>query len=198
MELGKDFLDSLDIDTFVKVLMYLDDPCDVVRVGSVSRFWRDFVISNSVCKQLCLMLFPQLSSLVRVVDITDRAGMPAEAGSSRSIEWEHEDREHKIYASFAWGLSSSKMSDCILEAINASSIDFYQAERASIILWSQRIEWDIVHHTGQASGQRNYAVVLDYHRCRHSHHPLRFLPWFFVVRFVWFWLVFCWLFGFSC
>ncbi|GAB2280545.1 hypothetical protein Dimus_015169 [Dionaea muscipula] len=125
MELGKDFLDSLDIDTSVKVLMYLDDPCDVVRVGSVSRFWHDFVISNSVCKQLCLRLFPQLSSLVRVVDITDRAGMPAEAGSSRSIEWEHEDREHKIYASLAWGLTSSKMSD----SQRKSCVDFQEGSR---------------------------------------------------------------------
>ncbi|GAB2290960.1 hypothetical protein Dimus_025217 [Dionaea muscipula] len=157
MELGKDFLDSLDIDTSVKVLMYLDDPCDVVRVGSVSHFWRDFVISNSVCKQLCLRLFPQLSSLVRVVDITDRAGMPAEAGSSRSIEWEHEDREHKIYASLAWGLTSSEVSDCISEAISASSTDNYPEESIHNTLEPM----DRVGRRASywsSSGQRNPAV----------------------------------------
>ncbi|GAB2217297.1 hypothetical protein Droror1_Dr00000469 [Drosera rotundifolia] len=128
MEIGRDPLDSLDHDMSLMVLTYLDDPSDLVRVGSVSRGWRDFVISNSLCRQLCMRLFPQLSSVVSVVDVTERAGMPAEVGTSRSIESENEEREHRAYASLARGLISPEVGDCVLEAISASSTDNYPEE----------------------------------------------------------------------
>ncbi|KAL9274090.1 F-box protein-like protein [Drosera capensis] len=128
MEIGRDLLDSLDHYMPLMVLKYLDDPSDIVRVGSVSRGWRDFVISNSLCRQLCIRLFPQLSSVVSVVDISERAGMPADVGTSRSIESENKEREHRVYASLARGLISPEVGDCVLEAISASSTDNFPEE----------------------------------------------------------------------
>ncbi|KAL9270779.1 F-box protein-like protein [Drosera capensis] len=128
MEIGRDLLDSLDHDMSLLVLNFLDDPSDIVRVGSVSRGWRDFVISNSLCRQLCIRLFPQLSCVVSVVDLTERAGMPAEVGTSRSIESENEEREHRVYASLARGLISPEVDNCVLEAISASTTDNYPEE----------------------------------------------------------------------
>lgn len=37
-----DFLDQLVPDISLKILMFLDDPSDLVRVSSVSRAWRHF------------------------------------------------------------------------------------------------------------------------------------------------------------
>lgn len=44
-----DFVQLLNADLSTNILSYLDDPADVVRVGSVSRVWRQFgesIISN--------------------------------------------------------------------------------------------------------------------------------------------------------
>ena len=37
-----DFMNWLDLDMSVKLLMHLKDPSDLARVSSVSRSWRDF------------------------------------------------------------------------------------------------------------------------------------------------------------
>jgi hypothetical protein len=37
-----DFIQWLGLDMSIKVLSYLDDPCDLVRVSSVSRSWYQF------------------------------------------------------------------------------------------------------------------------------------------------------------
>jgi len=42
MEVCIDFLNWLDPDISVQILMYLEDPSDLVHVSSVSRSWRDF------------------------------------------------------------------------------------------------------------------------------------------------------------
>ncbi|GMH21699.1 hypothetical protein Nepgr_023541 [Nepenthes gracilis] len=123
MEIQNDLLDSLDRDMLITVLMCLDDPADIVRAGSVSRAWRDFVISNGVCKQICLRLFPQLSSVARLIDISNRMEKPVDVECSSSIEWDYEKMEHRTYASLAQRLTSSEMESCIAAAISASSTD---------------------------------------------------------------------------
>lgn len=42
MEIRMDFLNCLDHDTSMKILMCLEDPSDLVRASFVSRSWRDF------------------------------------------------------------------------------------------------------------------------------------------------------------
>ncbi|KAJ7951079.1 F-box protein [Quillaja saponaria] len=65
-----DFLNWLDPDMSIKIFMCLDDPADLVRVSSVSRSWRRFVIVNGLCKQLCLRMFPQLSRVASLLNCT--------------------------------------------------------------------------------------------------------------------------------
>lgn len=43
MEGSKDFIEWLGADLSVKILMFLEDPSDLVRVSSVSSSWRQFI-----------------------------------------------------------------------------------------------------------------------------------------------------------
>uniref|UniRef100_A0A803M3E6 F-box domain-containing protein n=1 Tax=Chenopodium quinoa TaxID=63459 RepID=A0A803M3E6_CHEQI len=124
MEFQWDFLESLDPDVSSKILMSLDDPADIVRACSVSRAWRDFVISNGICKHLCLRLFPKLSGIVRIIDTSNKE----DVGCSRFVELEHLKKEHKAYVALARGLTSSEVGECLSNAISASSTDNYPEE----------------------------------------------------------------------
>ncbi|XP_021748466.1 F-box protein At4g00755-like [Chenopodium quinoa] len=124
MEFQWDFLESLDPDVSSKILMSLDDPADIVRASSVSRAWRDFVISNGICKHLCLRLFPKLSGIARIIDTSNKE----DAGCSRFVEFEHLKKEHKAYVALARGLTSSEVGECLSNAISASSTDNYPEE----------------------------------------------------------------------
>ncbi|GAB4844430.1 hypothetical protein Ancab_037794 [Ancistrocladus abbreviatus] len=157
MEMSMDLIDFLDHDMSVKILMCLDDPADIVRASSVSRAWRDVVISSAICRQLCLRLFPQLSNATHVVCTSNTMENPADVGCSRSIEREQEEREHRIYASLARGVTSFEVGDCISEAISASSTDNYPEEGICNTLEPR----DRVGRTASywsSSGQSNPAV----------------------------------------
>ena len=53
-----DFLNCLDLDMSVQILMYLKDPSDLVRVSSVSRSWRDFgELKHFTCVHLCFLKY---------------------------------------------------------------------------------------------------------------------------------------------
>ena len=55
-----DFMNWLDLDMSVKLLMHLKDPSDLARVSSVSRSWRDFgELKHVTCVHLC---FPKYYS----------------------------------------------------------------------------------------------------------------------------------------
>ncbi|KAJ7962310.1 F-box protein [Quillaja saponaria] len=124
-----DFFKWLDPDMSMKILMCLDDPSDLVRVSSVSRFWRHFVIVNGLCKQLCLRMFPQLSRVASVVELNKHETKEnAEVGSSYLMEWEALQRDHRVYAYLARASISSTIGDCISEAYGASSTDNYPEE----------------------------------------------------------------------
>ncbi|KAM3698627.1 hypothetical protein ACJW31_06G201900 [Castanea mollissima] len=157
MEACMDFMNRLDLDMSVKVLMHLKDPSDLARVSSVSRSWRDFVIANGLFKQLCLRMFPQLSKVAHVMELNNcGAKEPVEVGSSHSMEWESLARDHRVYATLARVCTSFHVRGCISEAISASSTDRYPAETIDNTLLpadivSQRAYWS-------SKGQSNPAV----------------------------------------
>lgn len=123
-----DFLEVLDSDVAVKILKCLEDPADVVRACSVSRSWRDFVIANGICKHLCVKLFPQLSGISRIINVTSTREKFVDVGCSSTGEWEHLKFEHRAYTSLAWWLTSSEVGECTSDAISASSTDNYPEE----------------------------------------------------------------------
>lgn len=128
MESGVDFVNSLEYDMSLKILMCLEDPSDIVRASSVSRSWRHFVIANGLCKHLCLSMFPQLSRVDHVTEFSNSIRRPSDAGTSNFIEWETLEREHRVYAFLARGCTSFPVRECIAEAIVASSTDNYPEE----------------------------------------------------------------------
>ncbi|KDP28688.1 hypothetical protein JCGZ_14459 [Jatropha curcas] len=128
METCVDFFSCLDHDTLWKILMCLEDPSDLVRVGSVSRTWRRFVIANGLCKQLCLRMFPCFHRVDRVIEPNCGMENPSEVGCSKSVEWETLKREHRVYAFLAQGFTSFALRECVSDAISASSTDNYPEE----------------------------------------------------------------------
>ncbi|KAA8520577.1 hypothetical protein F0562_014833 [Nyssa sinensis] len=128
METSTDFLKWLDTDVCLKIFSCLDDPSDLIRAGSVSRSWFKFVIANGVCKQLCLRMFPQFSSVACVIEPSYGMKKTVDVGSSNSMEWETLERDHKVYASLVRALTTAVESDCISQAISASSTDNYPQE----------------------------------------------------------------------
>ncbi|OVA14161.1 F-box domain [Macleaya cordata] len=127
MEGSMDFLQLFNADLSSYILSCLDDPADIVRVSSVSRSWRQFVIANGLCKKLCLRLFPEVSSATSVIEVNNMIE-PIEAESTDSVESENLKRDHLVYAVLARGPTPNLRKDCILEAISASSTDNYPEE----------------------------------------------------------------------
>ncbi|XP_042511170.1 F-box protein At4g00755-like [Macadamia integrifolia] len=127
MENCSDFLPWVGPDASLQILMNLEDPGDLVRASAVSRAWREFVIANGFCKNLCLRMYSEISRVARVVEVNNMAE-PLEAGSDSSLEWESLRRDHRVYAHLAQSFKSSRTQDCILEAISASSTDNYPEE----------------------------------------------------------------------
>ncbi|KAK3038092.1 hypothetical protein RJ639_031646 [Escallonia herrerae] len=127
METRIDFLHWLETDMSLNILMYLDDPSDLIRATSVSRFWRHFVIANRLCKQLCVKYFPQLAVVAGVVEPSSRKES-VDIGSSTRMEWEVLERDHRAYTSLFQALKAFAVTDCIADAVSASSTDRYPDE----------------------------------------------------------------------
>ncbi|KAK7374193.1 hypothetical protein VNO80_07620 [Phaseolus coccineus] len=129
MEYHKDFITCLDSDTSLKILMCLDDPADLVRVTCVSRSWRQSVIANGLCKQLCLRMFPQLSRVAFVVELNQHGAKEhEEVGSSYSMERLVLQREHRVFSYLGKVLMSSVAMNCIAKTVGASSTDNFPNE----------------------------------------------------------------------
>ncbi|XP_048127065.1 F-box protein At4g00755-like isoform X3 [Rhodamnia argentea] len=122
-----DFVQQLGPDMSVKIFMHLDEPSDLARVCAVSRTWRQFVIANDLCKMLCLRMFPEVSGVTHVVE-ENNVIEPLKVRSCTSSEWEQRQRNHKVYAFLARGLTSTVRKNCIAEAISATSTDNYPEE----------------------------------------------------------------------
>lgn len=123
MENSGDFLEWLGPDISREILIVLDDPSDLVRLSSISRSWRHFVIENGFCKKLCIKMFPELSCFTSVIEIGDSLE-PIKAGTSNSVNWEYLEMDHKVYAHLSRSLMSAMTrNDCIETSIHASSTD---------------------------------------------------------------------------
>ncbi|XP_061374531.1 F-box protein At4g00755-like isoform X2 [Gastrolobium bilobum] len=122
-----DFIDLLGPDMSVKILTHLDDPCDLVRVSTVSSSWHRFVIENGLCKQLCLKKFPEFTGVAHVIEV-DNMIEPVSNVLGSSMNWECLERNHNVYAFLASGLTPSMKKNCISKAISASSTDNYPEE----------------------------------------------------------------------
>ncbi|CAN4111704.1 unnamed protein product [Withania somnifera] len=104
--------------------MRLNDPADVVCVGAVSRLWCQFV-----SKQLNLRKFPRLSRIARITKPDLRVAKGKDVESSNS-SWETLRRDHNVYASLLQAIETSNScpSDCIANAVRASSTDRFPDE----------------------------------------------------------------------
>ncbi|KAI4347507.1 hypothetical protein L6164_008317 [Bauhinia variegata] len=122
-----DFIQWLEPDMSFMIISQLDDPCDLVRVSTVSSSWHRFVIENGLCKQLCLKMFPEFSGVVHVVE-EENMIEPVSDTISNAQDFECLKRNHKVYAFLAHGLPKFMTKDCISEAISASSTDNYPEE----------------------------------------------------------------------
>ncbi|KAI7737580.1 hypothetical protein M8C21_027451, partial [Ambrosia artemisiifolia] len=110
-----DFLEGLDPDMALKILTCLDDATDLVRASVVSRYWQKTVISNGLSKQLCVRTFPQLASVIRVVE-------PSHGNLGET------ERDHRVYASLFRALTAFPLANCIANPVSASSTDRYPEE----------------------------------------------------------------------
>lgn len=85
------------------------------------------MIWNGLCKQLCLRMYPEISSVVHVIEVNNMIE-PVEVMPDNSMEWSCLKRDHRVYAFLAQGFTSFMRRDCLLEAISASSTDNYPEE----------------------------------------------------------------------
>ncbi|CAN8248202.1 unnamed protein product [Cochlearia groenlandica] len=131
-----DFVNNLDPDMSLAILSCLNDPSDLVRVSTVSRSWREFVIANSLSKNLCLRLFQQLTCVGHISEPNSNDHSSEAAGSSSSTSLmmmmmmmdTSLEKDHRAYALLARGCTSSPIKSCIADAIVASSTDNFPAE----------------------------------------------------------------------
>ncbi|KAJ7970003.1 F-box protein [Quillaja saponaria] len=127
IENSGDFVQLLGPDMSIKIFNHLDDPSDLIRVCTVSCSWRQLVIENGLCKQLCLKMFPEISGAAHVIEVDDVIE-PINYRLWNSMDLQCLKRNHRVYASLARGLTTSMRKDCISEAISASSTDNYPEE----------------------------------------------------------------------
>ncbi|XP_043688064.1 F-box protein At4g00755 isoform X2 [Telopea speciosissima] len=155
MENCSDFLLLLGPDAS-RILNNLDDPADLVRASAVSRAWREFVIANGFCKNLCLRMFSEISRVAHVIEVKNMTE-PLEVGSYSSLEWQNLKRDHRVYAHLAHNSKNFRTKDCILDAISASSTDNYPEESIDNTLEpSDRVERRPSYWSSK--GEKNPAV----------------------------------------
>ncbi|XP_021613321.1 F-box protein At4g00755 isoform X2 [Manihot esculenta] len=163
METYVDFFNWLDHDTLMRILICLEDPSDLVRVSSVSRSWREFVIVNGLCKQLCLRRFPCLHRVDHVIEPNCGMKNPSEDGCSKSVEWETLEREHRVYAFLARGCTSFALRECIADAISASSTDNYPEESIHNTLEPRdRVAWGASYWSSKGQSDSASCEMLTY------------------------------------
>ncbi|CAH9123822.1 unnamed protein product [Cuscuta epithymum] len=158
MEIKIDFMQCLETDMIINILLCLTDPTDLVRAGAVSHFWRQFMIENGISKKVCLRKFPQLSSIAWVVEQGCR---PSESyvgcTSCTNPELESPRTEHKVYASLLKATQTqlaSSPTESIDRAIGASSTDNFPLESISNTLYPRESYMGTASYWS-SKGQRN-------------------------------------------
>ncbi|GFP93046.1 F-box protein at4g00755 [Phtheirospermum japonicum] len=132
----------------VHIMSFLDDPSDLVRACAVSRFWREFVITNGLAKHLCVKTYPQFASIVDIVDESKLKKKSVGAENENASEREIRERDHKVYASLHWAIlrANCPLRDCLQMAVSASSTDCLPDESVE-----NTVGW-----TGKLTGQALY------------------------------------------
>uniref|UniRef100_A0A7N0ZYS7 F-box domain-containing protein n=1 Tax=Kalanchoe fedtschenkoi TaxID=63787 RepID=A0A7N0ZYS7_KALFE len=127
MDTCDDLTQRLGLDMSIKVLTHLASPYDLVRFSSVSRRCHQFVIAHGLCKHLCLKMFPEMASLGHAIKERNLI-QPLEGRLEDATEPKWLERSHRIYSFLAQGLAPDIKTDCIAEAICASSTDNFPEE----------------------------------------------------------------------
>ncbi|KAL4595238.1 hypothetical protein ACB092_12G077100 [Castanea dentata] len=177
-----DFIQRLGLKISINILNLLDDPSDLVRACAVSRSWSRFeeevllelilvhwlaligIIDHKfrLCKQLCLKLFPELSSVTHVIEVENLIE-PVKFSAGGSPEWERLKRDNRVYAFFAQGLTPLIKKDCIIEPISASSTDNYPDERIQNTLEPEdRIGYRASYWSSKGESDPNVPEILTY------------------------------------
>ncbi|KAJ9563470.1 hypothetical protein OSB04_008630 [Centaurea solstitialis] len=125
METEIDFLQWLQHDMALKILVCLDDSADLVRVSAVSQYWRNFVISNGLSRKLCMRRFPQLAIIDRIVEPSPNSDTDS---SIEVVGHEASERDHRAYTSLFRALTTFPQTYCIADPVSASSTDNYPEE----------------------------------------------------------------------
>lgn len=81
------------------------------------------MISNGLCKQLCLRVFPQVASIAYVAEATYNSEPASVDPHNNTLE-----REHKTYASLFWACTSFRLGSCLGYPASASSTNNYPEE----------------------------------------------------------------------
>ncbi|THG19556.1 hypothetical protein TEA_016247 [Camellia sinensis var. sinensis] len=120
------------------------------------------MIENSLSKQLCLRLFPEISSFAHVIEVENTIE-PIVVKPDKSMEWEYLKRDHRVYAFLARGLTSFVRKDCLSEAIFASSTDNYPEESIQNTLEpSDRVEQRASYWSSEGESDPTVPEILDY------------------------------------
>ncbi|GMN23811.1 hypothetical protein TIFTF001_051331 [Ficus carica] len=158
-----DLLSWLEYDMIIKILGFLEDPADLVRIGAVSQSWRHFVVENGLCKELCLRLFPQLSRVSHVVELKQHETEDHVGSSSNWMERESMIKDHRVYAFLARCCKSLDAKSCIQEAISASSTDNYPTESISNTLEAgDRVGWRASYWSSTGQNDSRVPETLTY------------------------------------
>lgn len=74
-----------------------------------------------------MKLLPEMRSVAHVIEVNNMIE-PVRVGQSDCMEWECLNRNHRVFAQLAQGLTPFLQNDCISEAISASSTDNHPEE----------------------------------------------------------------------
>ncbi|XP_057950609.1 F-box protein At4g00755 [Malania oleifera] len=162
MEGCSDFIKWLGTDMSIKIFLHLEDPSDLVRICSVSSSWRQFVIANELCKQLCFRIFPEMSNVAHIIEVSNMIE-PVEIGPKDSTEWNYLKRNHRVYAILARGLTPVMRRDCISRAISASSTDNYPEESIqNTLVPSDRVDQRASYWSSEGASDPKVPEILIY------------------------------------
>lgn len=120
------------------------------------------MVENSLSKQLCLRLFPELSGAPHFIEVKGMIDTPT-FGSSNVTKWESLKRVHRIYLLLAKSLYHIMRKDCISVAISASSTDNYPEESIDNTLKAgDRIQHRASYWSSLGSKDANAPETLTY------------------------------------
>nr|XP_043624040.1 F-box protein At4g00755-like [Erigeron canadensis]XP_043624041.1 F-box protein At4g00755-like [Erigeron canadensis] len=134
METQIDFLQRLEPDMALKVLMSLDDSADLIRASAVSRYWQTIVISNGLSKQLFVKRYPKLANISSVIELSHNSETAGDDPPSDAMERVVGERDHRAYSSLFRAITVFPQTYCICRAVSASSTDNYPEESIALTL----------------------------------------------------------------